>query len=391
MINNLLFTVFFLAGMVGLVVSVIILCKKENSAQNTFLSLCLFVLSCGCIYALYSRTGNVSYYPKIVLALKSCTYLVAPCAYLYTKKLLNPAQKFKWHYCLHFIPLVISIVYTMATTKRFVDVDFWTINNLFFNIDFYTFNMVVNLIWLLYAYTQILMILTYKNNMAFLSAEKITWLKAFSSVMMLLFISLFIQKISAFTFEINFNIINNTIITVILLGSGYIVFFRPSVFFEVSEPEVSPFISAIITDPSELISDCTEKLQADCLSKEKIESYTLAIDEALADKPFLQKGFVIRDLSALTNIPVHHLSHFINSHHNLHFQDFINKKRIEYLLEQREDKEWKSLSLEGQAWAVGFKSRTTFFRAFTKLMGKSPSEYVNAINKAASNDYSATA
>lgn len=389
MISNLLFTVFFLAGMIGLVVSVIILCKKENSAQNTFLSICLFVLSCGCIYALYARTANASYYPKIVLALKSCIYLVAPCAYLYSKKLINPTQKFKWHYCLHFLPFVISLVYTMANTSKLADANFWTINNLFFNIDFYTFNMVVNLIWLLYAYTQILMILTYKNRLAFLSSEKISWLKAFSFSMMLLFISLFIQKVAAFTFEINYNAINNTIISVILLGSGYIVFFKPSVFFEVNEPEVSQFIPIEPAQP--ITEDCTEKLQAECLSKEKIESYSRAIEEALTDKPFLQKGFVIRDLSALTNIPVHHLSHFINSHHNLHFQDFINKKRIEYLLEQREDKEWKSLSLEGQAWAVGFKSRTTFFRAFTKLMGKSPSEYVNAINKKASNDYSATA
>lgn len=390
MMNTLLFTVFFLAGMVGLIVSVIIICKKENSAQNGFLSLCLFVLSCACIYALYSNGSKFFYYPKVILALKSCTYLVAPCAYLYTKKLLNPTQKCKWHYWLHFLPVAVSLLYTVANTTKFVDPNFWTTNNMFFNMDFYTFNVVVNLIWLLYAYTMILMIITNTGKMAFLPAEKINSIKSFSFFIMLLFISLFIQKVAGFTFPINFNAINGTIISVILLGAGYIVFFKPSVFFEVSEPERSQFIP-VEDEEIIIVDDCLEKLPAGYLSKEKIEEYTCLINKALIDKPFLQKGFVIRDLAALTNIPVHHLSHFINSQHNLHFQDFINKKRIEYLLLQLDDKEWKSLSLEGQAWAVGFKSRTTFFRAFTKLMGKSPSEYVNTLNTSKAKGYSATA
>jgi AraC-like DNA-binding protein len=387
MINNLLFSVFFLAGMIGLIVSVIIICKKENLSQNIFLSLCLLVLSSSCIYALYINSGNLFYYPKIVLALKSFTYLVAPCAYLYTQKFLNPSQGFRWRSCLHFFPVAMSLIYSMGNTTKYVDSNFWITNNLFFNIDFYTFNMTVNLIWLLYAYTQILMLLTNRNKTVLLTGDETKWIRSFSFFTMFLFISLFIQKISGFTFSVNFNAINTTIVCVILLGSGYVVFFKPSIFFEVHEPEINRFMPV----GKKTDEECADKIPAAYLTPEKIQEYTSLIDQALADKPFLKKGFVIRDLSAMTNIPVHHLSHFINSQHNLHFQDFINKKRIEYLLLQIDDKEWKSLSLEGQAWAVGFKSRTTFFRAFTKLMGKSPSEYVNSLSVTKSGKYSATA
>jgi AraC-like DNA-binding protein len=306
--------------------------------------------------------------------------------------MINPTVKLKWTELFHFLPLVLSLGYTMINTTRFVDSNFWVSNNLFFNIDFYTFNMIVNVIWLLYAYTQILMIFTNRNNtIAFLSEDKIKWLKGFSFFTMLLFVSLFIQKTSGFTSGVNFNIINNAVISIILLASGYVVFYRPGVFFEVNEPEKSQFILIDETEETEEDEDCSLKIPAAYLSNEKINEYANLIEEALTDKPFLKKGFVIRDLAALTNIPVHHLSHFINSQHNLHFQDFINKKRIEYLLLQLDDKEWKSLSLEGQAWAVGFKSRTTFFRAFTKLMGKSPSEYVNSLNATKPKGYSATA
>jgi transcriptional regulator GlxA family with amidase domain len=55
------------------------------------------------------------------------------------------------------------------------------------------------------------------------------------------------------------------------------------------------------------------------------------------------------------------------------------------------DKEWKNLSLEGMAWAVGFKSRTTFFRAFIKLTGQSPSEYFHTQKRKKPANYTATA
>lgn len=387
MINNLLFIVFFLAGMVGLIVSVIIICKKENFLQNALLSLCIFVLSNACIYSFYIFNGNLFDYPKILLALKSSTFLVAPCAYLYTKKVIRPYRKFKWYDSLHFIPAVLSLTYTMSSITLFVDSSFWVSNNLFFKMDFYTFNVMANLLWLLYAYTQCLLLVDNNKKIAFLPPNKILWVKTFSFMIMLLFVSLFIQKIAGFTRPIDFDIINNSIISFILLTSGFIVFFKPSMFFEIYKPERRKLISTDGADET----DYTAKLSTCYLTKEKIEEYSSLIERALADKPFLQKGFVIRDLSQLTDIPVHHLSNFINSQHSLHFQDYINKKRIEYLIQQIDDKDWKNLSLEGQAWAVGFKSRTTFFRAFIKLTGQSPSEYINALKPGESKKYTATA
>ena len=38
--------------------------------------------------------------------------------------------------------------------------------------------------------------------------------------------------------------------------------------------------------------------------------------------------------------------------------------------------EWRQLTLEGLALEAGFSNRTTFFRAFTKLTGCTPSEYM---------------
>ncbi|WP_241686497.1 AraC family transcriptional regulator [Flavobacterium sp. YO12] len=88
---------------------------------------------------------------------------------------------------------------------------------------------------------------------------------------------------------------------------------------------------------------------------------------------------MIRDVADETGISVNNLSNLINSEFNLHFQDYINLKRIEFFKEKINDSDWKGLSLEGMAWASGFKSRTTCFRAFIKHTGKSPSEYFRVI------------
>lgn len=116
------------------------------------------------------------------------------------------------------------------------------------------------------------------------------------------------------------------------------------------------------------------------LTPEKKEDYLLKLDYVLNSKNlFLKKDCVIRDLSDETGISVHHLSNLINSEFGLHFQDYINLKRIEYFKDKINDPEWKDLSLEGMAWGSGFKSRTTCFRAFIKHTGKSPSEYFKTI------------
>ena len=116
------------------------------------------------------------------------------------------------------------------------------------------------------------------------------------------------------------------------------------------------------------------------LTLEKREEYLLKLDHVLNSQHlFLKKDFVIRDLSDETGISVHHLSNLINSEFGLHFQDYVNLKRIEYFKDKINDPEWKDLSLEGMAWGSGFKSRTTCFRAFIKHTGKSPSEYFKTI------------
>ena len=155
------------------------------------------------------------------------------------------------------------------------------------------------------------------------------------------------------------------------------LYFKPQIFHD--EEETFDFVvdNTLIVKAKETKSTLPI---ANELTLEKREEYLMKLDYELNSKSlFLKKDFVIRDLAEETGISVHHLSNLINSEFGLHFQDYVNLKRIEYFKEKINDPEWKDLSLEGMAWGSGFKSRTTCFRAFIKHTGKSPSEYFKTI------------
>ena len=111
------------------------------------------------------------------------------------------------------------------------------------------------------------------------------------------------------------------------------------------------------------------------LSEEKKREYRARLVAHMLLQPFRRKGYGIKDLAAETAIPPHHLSALINQEYRMNFSDFLNRYRIEYVKERMVQLDWRQLTLEGLALEAGFGNRTTFFRAFVKLTGSTPSEY----------------
>lgn len=115
------------------------------------------------------------------------------------------------------------------------------------------------------------------------------------------------------------------------------------------------------------------------LTDEVIDSYKLSLDDFfIQDTSFLDGGFRQQDLANSLNISKNKLSYLINAVYELNFNQLLNKKRIEVVLKKmnEEDNEWDNLSLSGIGREVGFKSRTTFIKAFKFNTGMTPSQYL---------------
>src|SRR3954470_16901982 len=108
--------------------------------------------------------------------------------------------------------------------------------------------------------------------------------------------------------------------------------------------------------------------------KNKIESALQAIIEE--NKAFICPKYNLSRLSYETNFSTNQLSAFFNQIIGLHYNDYINKYRIDHCILLLENEETQNLTLEGLSKKCGFHNRNTFISAFKKFIGINPSEYL---------------
>jgi len=116
------------------------------------------------------------------------------------------------------------------------------------------------------------------------------------------------------------------------------------------------------------------------ISHERMMEIDRIVKELLDEKkPYLQQRYLLKDLANDTNIPLHHLSAFINKYWGKNFNDFINEFRVHYCKEKILNEEYKYKKLEAIAEESGFNNRNTFAIAFKKVMGVNPSEFLRKL------------
>jgi AraC-like DNA-binding protein/ligand-binding sensor domain-containing protein len=118
-----------------------------------------------------------------------------------------------------------------------------------------------------------------------------------------------------------------------------------------------------------------KKYENTYLAPEKAEKYLadlLAFIEK--EKPYHHPDLTINTLSEMISIPYYHLSQIINDKMNINFNEFINRYRIDEAIEMLSAKNSTNNILE-IAYDVGFNSKSTFYIAFKKQTGMTPSNF----------------
>ncbi len=115
-------------------------------------------------------------------------------------------------------------------------------------------------------------------------------------------------------------------------------------------------------------------------SHASLENYKTHIDDFFnSESAYLKSDFRQEDLANYLAISKSNLSQISSSIYQKNFNQLVNEKRIDVVLEKFENSEWLNYSLGGVAQEVGFKSRTTFIKAFKEKTGYPPSEYKKTI------------
>ncbi|WP_219011221.1 helix-turn-helix domain-containing protein [Aquimarina litoralis] len=94
------------------------------------------------------------------------------------------------------------------------------------------------------------------------------------------------------------------------------------------------------------------------------------------EKPYLNSDFSLATFARQLETNPSALSNLLNNHLNTKFNDFTNKYRIEEVKDKLKIGALHNLTLESIAKDSGFKSKTTFYRAFYKFNSQTPKEYI---------------
>ncbi|WP_053990622.1 AraC family transcriptional regulator [Mangrovimonas sp. TPBH4] len=99
-------------------------------------------------------------------------------------------------------------------------------------------------------------------------------------------------------------------------------------------------------------------------------------------RKFLSKDMSIAVLAGQFETNTKYLSEIINKHYNDNFNTFINKLRINYIIEKlKEDPNYINYKISVLAEECGFSSHSSFATVFKNIVGMPPATYINLLKE----------
>jgi AraC-like DNA-binding protein len=163
-------------------------------------------------------------------------------------------------------------------------------------------------------------------------------------------------------------------------------------YFLVLHPELLYGLTYVKRDPEKNGSSSTQSFNEasngppayfDQLTEECIEEMKELLRQKFdAGQIFLQTDLKLADLASSSGFTAQKWSAFFHKVYYMGFNDYVNKKRIDHCIVKLQTGEYHIKTLEALAHESGFQSRSTFLRAFKKVTGVTPSEFVQGIRGA---------
>ncbi len=137
---------------------------------------------------------------------------------------------------------------------------------------------------------------------------------------------------------------------------------------------VAPHVLRIIPELPE------PKYNRSKLSIAELELLKVQLDTLMLEKkPYLNSKLMKSDLAEMLGVNNPELARLLNENIGMNFFEYVNYYRIKEFVALAKTEKAQQLTFYGLAQEAGFNSKTTFNKAFKKLMGTSPSAYFNSI------------
>ncbi len=359
---------YILGGIQVLFISGYLFAKKNKRTRK---SLYFTLILMGVFFTLYDYFIIHNNLQKDVAPFILISYIFqlayAPLAFLLIKNIVNPKVKSKKSELLHFLPALIHLLYGFFSfhiypleykidylDQIYTSTDQVHANNIIFQV----FNLLIVFQIIVYLVKSYELLRKYEVPMDFRKPIQFNVLRSLFNVLVGINIILIISSLNVRLFVYGLSGIDIGLPLLVLI-SIYLFYIS---YFVVLKPEV--------------FEGYEMKYQSNLMNTNEKEDLMKKLELYMEEKkPHRNEKLTIKMLAEQIDITPRQLSQIVNQNYGYNFSDFINLKRVKesqkLLLSESKNK----LSILGISYEVGFNSKSSFYSAFKKFTGTTPSDY----------------
>jgi AraC-like DNA-binding protein len=377
--------------------------KYGNGYLNKLLALVMLNRAFQMLYFILNATGKTVIVENLASSLYFLNFAYLACAYLYIRGFIRDESRLQKKDWFHFIPAVFALLNSVCKNLLDASISEHMIFQFYANKTAYSkenfdifFDVVLSslrggliIIYLFFIWRMVLQSGIIKNRPDnYISSNWVLFVVGFMTLTnSIFFVSTFINithgPVQSSSFFTNYGYVLLCSVIVVLIG---FVFYNPKILYGYV------FVSkeyAVVEKGKQLAATVVESLAAPIASRTtKPTKNTIPADVVVNEqlyleritkfmetkKPFLDGNYSIAMLSQGTAIPVHHCSYIINYVLGSTFRDWINSYRITHFIAEYPSKITSNTTI-AIALDSGFNNKITFYNAFKKLKGVSPTDY----------------
>jgi len=344
----------------------ILLKKKENRFANKFLAFTMLIFALDLLGGVLFLSGYIKYTPWFLGLNSAFPYLYGPLIYLYVIFLIHKQESFVANNYLHFIPFLLIQLYGIF---------FFYFEGTEYQLSLLDFNIVppwhIQLIGMLipfhgmtYMIFTVIETAKYNRNIknSFSNIEKIdlSWL------LYLVLGTAIIWIVVLFSYLLNI-VYGDELQANLLIYITISIFLYTFAFKSYRQPEMNLLANVKESDKTYKKSGLTEER-----TKELLKSI---VDFMNFEKPYMDTGLNLSQLSEKLGISSHNISEVINTNLNQNFYDFINSYRVDEVKKLIEEDRNSTYSILAHGFEAGFTSKSAYYSAFKKFTGLTPAQY----------------
>lgn len=380
------------------VYGILFLIKYKKQQQQSALWMGLFLLLSS-LYIAPWMLGFAGWYSKqpyrdiLFYVPFQHLFLFGPIVFFYVSSLLNPQfklnKKMKWHFMpavLYLLFSIVIVVYDKLIVGKYYflenqeDPDFSTVYQIggFVSMIFY---FIASLKYYQKYKTTIESLMS--NTAAFLFG----WIRNFLIAFLVILVAWLCVAVFGLFFEVKFTFswwyfLGFAICCYYIAIAGYSnsveakLFFKSTFFSQKERFILKPISTGLLPRPPEDYEEIELTEEEIPVTNEFAEWKTKL--EALMQKEqsYLNPDLSLFDLAKSLSTNVSFLSKVINQSFQLNFNDWVNKYRIEAFIELVKAGAHKTNTILSLAYDSGFNSKPTFNRAFKKITGITPQQFI---------------